>query len=122
MRCLYLSCKCKCHYIFWSDWETLYIFSASNLRDFIFTCEGHDEAFGNHPLECTLRSCENQISRSDSGARLINLSFRKFSNERRCTNHFTFNLKLPFHVTFVLPGRNSRTNKSHPKETSRTCY
>ena len=38
--------------------EGLYIFLLfqSPVGSFIFACEGHDGAFGNHPLECTLRS------------------------------------------------------------------
>ena len=80
---------------------------------------------GNHPLECMLQSYsfnENQISRSELGTWFINLSFRKSSNKRGCTNYFAFKWKLFLHVTFVLQERNSGTNKSHPKETSRTWY
>ena len=126
MRCLCLSYECKCYYIFRSDWEALYIFQLfqSQVEIFIFTCEDHDEAFGNHPLKCMLRSYssgENRISRSDSGTRFITRSFRKSSNER-CTNHFTFNCKLFLYVTLVLLGRNSGINKSNLKETPRTWY
>ena len=48
MRCSCFSCECKCHYIsFWNDWETLYIslLFQSPVENFIFVCEGHDEAF-----------------------------------------------------------------------------
>ena len=86
---------------------------------FTFPCEGHDEESGNHPTEFTLRSyscSENPISRSDSGTQFI--SFWKSLNERRCTNRFAFNWKR----LHVLLGKNSETNKFHPKETSRTWY
>ena len=50
--------------------ERLYSFLLfqSAVGCFIFTCEGHDKAFGNDPLEYTFRSyscSENQISGSD---------------------------------------------------------
>ena len=127
MRCSCLSCECKYHYIFRSDRQALYIFLLfqSPLGSFLIACEGHDEVFGNHPLECTLRSysrSKNLISRNNLDTRFLNLSFRKSSYERGCTNHFVFNRKFLFHVTFVLSGRNSGTNKTHPKETSRTWY
>ena len=42
--------------------------------------------------------------------------FRKSSHEKGCTNHFAFNWKLLLHVTFILLGRNSGTNKSQLSE------
>ena len=41
---------------------------------------------------------------------------------RERANNFAFVFKLLLHVTFVLLGRNSWANESHPKETSRTWY
>ena len=99
--------------------------SSENLQTREDACEDHDEMFGNHSLESTLQSysfSENRILSSDSGTRFINLIFRKSSNEMSCTNHFAFIWKLLLYITFVLPGRNSETNKSHAKETSRTWY
>ena len=69
------------------------------MGSFIFAYGGHDEAFGNHPLECTLRSyscSENRISRSDLGNGFINLSFWKSSNEKECSKHFASIENLSF--------------------------
>ena len=104
--------------------RVIFPFFQSPVGSFIFVCEGHDETLGNHPLACMLRSyscSEKQISRSDSGTWFINLRFRKSSNERGCTIYCVFIWKL-LHVTFVLLGRTSGTNKSHPKETLKTWY
>ena len=33
---------------------TFFLLFQSPVGSFIFTCEGHDETFGNHPIECML--------------------------------------------------------------------
>ena len=89
--------------IFRSDWETLYLFLLfqSPVGSFIFACEAFDKPPIGVQVTKLFMLWKSDL-RSDSAIRFINLSFRKSSNETRCTNHFTFNWKLFFHVTFDL--------------------
>ena len=122
MQCSCLSSECKCHYIFRTDLETLHIFSPSNhwwkvlsshvkvmMKRLVTTCwSARYEAIravknkfqgGIQTFDSLTTASENVQTRV--GAQIILLSIENFF------------------MSHVLLERNSRTNKSHPEETSR---
>ena len=113
-------------YIFSCEWESLFIFSSSFHRYFLSS-----------PVKVMMkrlvttrwraryeavRAVKTGLQRVIPALGSLTSALENLQRERGCTHYFVFNWERFLHVTFVLHGRNSRTNKYHPNETSRTWY